>query len=232
MAIILQALSDPPLGFVAIPIQHIDQAGDPADERVLVTGQRAIGICHLPEHLDDADAFLLGEIVDHHLREMEKISCPDCACFRDLDEMGDLAGLQAEAPRQGGLGELMFDKIKGLEFDFVGGLEIGAIPVVSSVCMKSWPELPIYGFFVRDAAKDHGTKKLIDGHIREGATVIIVDDVTTKGNSAMKAVTAVRNLGCKVLRAISIVDRQEGATKRFAAEGIQFESIFTTKDFD
>ena len=130
------------------------------------------------------------------------------------------------------VGELMFDKIKGLEFDFVGGLEIGAIPVVSSICMKSWPELPIYGFFVRDAAKDHGTKKLIDGHIREGATVIIVDDVTTKGSSAMKAVTAVRSLGCKVLRAISIVDRQEGATKRFAAEGIQFESIFTTKDFD
>lgn len=130
------------------------------------------------------------------------------------------------------IGELMFDKIRNRQFNFIGGLEIGAIPVVSSVCIKSWPTLPIYGFFVRDAAKDHGTKKLIDGHIREGATVIIVDDVTTKGNSAMKAVNAVRNRGCKVAGVISIVDRQGGATKRFAAEGIQFESIFTTKDFD
>ena len=130
------------------------------------------------------------------------------------------------------VGELMFNKVRDLKFDFIGGLEIGAIPVVAAVCIKSWPELPIRGFFVRDAAKDHGTKKLIDGHIWDDATVIIVDDVTTKGNSAMKAVTAARGRGCRVLKVISIVDRLEGATARFAEEGIPFESIFTTKHFD
>jgi orotate phosphoribosyltransferase len=130
------------------------------------------------------------------------------------------------------IGELMFDKIRDLKFDFIGGLEIGAIPVVAAICIASWPKLPIRGFFVRDAAKDHGTKKLIDGHIQDGATVIIVDDVTTQGNSAMKAVNAARQRGCRVLKAISIVDRQEGATARFAKEGIEFESIFKTKDFD
>jgi len=59
-----------------------------------------------------------------------------------------------------------------------------------------------------------------------------MDDVTTKGDSAMKAVTAVRNRGCGVLRVISIVDREEGATERFAKEGIPFESLFKTRDFD
>lgn len=130
------------------------------------------------------------------------------------------------------VGDLMLEKIRGLKFDFIGGIEIGAIPVVVAVCVKSYPDFPTRGFFVRDTAKDHGTKKLIDGHIKDGATVIIVDDVTTKGDSAMKAVTAARSRACKVLKVISIVDRQEGATKRFAAEDIEFESIFTTKDFE
>src|SRR5947208_13233541 len=61
------------------------------------------------------------------------------------------------------VGELMFDKVRDLTFDFIGGLEIGAIPVVAAVCIKSWSALPIRGFFVRDTAKDHGTKKRIDG---------------------------------------------------------------------
>jgi orotate phosphoribosyltransferase len=130
------------------------------------------------------------------------------------------------------VGDLMLEKLRDLKFDFVGGIEIGAIPVVVAICVKSHDDFPVRGFFVRDKAKDHGTKKLIDGHIKNGGTVIIVDDVTTKGDSAMKAVNAVRDCGCKVLRVISIVDREEGATKRFAAEGIQFESIFKTKDFD
>ena len=130
------------------------------------------------------------------------------------------------------VGELLLEQVRDLKFDFIGGIETGAIPVVCALCVKSFPEFPIRGFFVRDTAKDHGTKKIIDGHIEDGATVIIMDDVTTKGDSAMKAVTAVRNRGCGVLRVISIVDREEGATERFAKEGIPFESLFKTRDFD
>jgi len=130
------------------------------------------------------------------------------------------------------VGELLLEKIRDLKFDFVGGIETGAIPVVCAVCVKSFPDFPIRGFFVRDTAKDHGTKKLIDGHIVDEATVIIMDDVTTKGDSAMKAVNAVRNRGCKILKVVSIVDREEGATERFAKEGIPFESLFKTRDFD
>jgi orotate phosphoribosyltransferase len=90
---------------------------------------------------------------------------------------------------------------------------------------------PIKGFFVRDEAKDHGTKKLIDGYIEDGASVIIVDDVTTKGESALKAVRAVQARECRVVCVVSLVDRLEGARETFEHEGITFRSIFTTEDF-
>jgi hypothetical protein len=102
-----QTLPRPPLGFAAIPIRHIDQTGDPADQRILVAGQGTIRICHLPEHLDDADAFLLGEVIDHYLGEMKKIGRLDCTCFRDLDEMGRLAVVQTEAPYQRALNDAL-----------------------------------------------------------------------------------------------------------------------------
>jgi orotate phosphoribosyltransferase len=130
------------------------------------------------------------------------------------------------------VGYLLVERIKHLNFDFIGGIETGAIPVVTALCVKSWPDRHLRGFFVRDIAKNHGTRKLIEGHIKDGSSVIIIDDVTTKGNSAMKAVAAVRSRDCKIVRILSIVDRDEGATERFANEGIKFESIFKTRDFD
>lgn len=128
--------------------------------------------------------------------------------------------------------DLLFARLRDTDFQFLGGLETGAIPIVTAISMRSWPERPINSFFVRDRAKDHGTRDLIDGFIEDGARVIIVDDVTTKGNSAMKAVQAVRNRHCVVVKVISIVDRLEGAYTNFEREGIPFEPLFTTRDFD
>ncbi len=128
--------------------------------------------------------------------------------------------------------DVLFDYLRPLEFQYLGGLATGAIAVMVAVCMRSWPERPIRGFFVRDEAKNHGTKKLIDGFIEDGARVIIVDDVTTKGASAMKAVRAVRARNCQIVRVVSLVDRLEGAGENFAREGIQFDAIFNTRHFD
>lgn len=128
--------------------------------------------------------------------------------------------------------DVLIDHLQPLEFKYIGGLATGAIAVMVAVCMRSWGERDIKGFFVRDTAKDHGTKKLIDGFITDGAPVIIVDDVTTKGDSAMKAVRAVQERGCKIVRVISLVDRLEGATENFAQHGIEFEALYTTRDFD
>jgi orotate phosphoribosyltransferase len=127
--------------------------------------------------------------------------------------------------------DVLFDYLRPLDFQYIGGLATGAIVVMAAVCMKSWPERPIQGFFVRDEAKNHGTKKLIDGFIEDGSSVVIVDDVTTTGDSAMKAVDAVRARGCRVVRVISLVDRLEGAKENFARKGIHFHPIFTTEDF-
>lgn len=129
------------------------------------------------------------------------------------------------------VGEVLFDYLKQFEFQYLGGLATGAIAPMIAVCIRSWPERPIRGFFVRDEAKDHGTKKLIDGYIEDGASVIVVDDVTTKGESAMKAVRALQARDCDVVCVVSLVDRLEGAKEHFERAGIRFESVFTTKDF-
>lgn len=129
------------------------------------------------------------------------------------------------------VGEVLFEYIRQFDFKYLGGLATGAIGPMISVCIRSWPERPIKGFFVRDEAKDHGTRKIIDGYIEDGASVIVVDDVTTKGDSAMKAVRALQARDCKVVCVISLVDRLEGARENFKRAGIRFESIFTTDDF-
>ena len=114
---------------------------------------------------------------------------------------------------------------------FVGGLAVGAVPIVSALVFHSASRVPIRGFYVREEIKNHGTQKLIEGLVERGAEVVILDDVTTKGTSAMKAVDAVRQINCRVMKVITVVDRLEGASETFRREGIDFKPVFTTKDF-
>jgi orotate phosphoribosyltransferase len=136
-------------------------------------------------------------------------------------------------PEGGGLvADLVYDMMAADNARFIGGLAMGAIPIVTAVAIRSWRDHPIQAFYVRDEVKNHGTKELIYGFIKEGVEVVLVDDVTTEGRSAMKAVKAVRELGCKVVKVITIVDRLEGAETNFRREGIPFVPLFTTRDFD
>ena len=102
------ALHDPPPCLSALPIRHINQACNPADQGVLIAGQHAIGIGHLPQHLDDANTFFGAEILDHNLGEMKQVCRLDCTLFRCLDEAGYLAPLQAEAQCQRALDDALF----------------------------------------------------------------------------------------------------------------------------
>jgi len=87
------------------------------------------------------------------------------------------------------------------------------------------------GFWVRDKTKTHGTKKLIEGALRPGMRVAIVDDVFTKGSSALKAAQAAREAGCTVAVVLALVDRLAGARDLFQAEGIEkYEAVFTIRD--
>jgi orotate phosphoribosyltransferase len=130
------------------------------------------------------------------------------------------------------IGEAVLDRIGGTPVDAVGGLVMGAVPIVSVVCAKSFERgRPLQGFFVRKEAKDHGTAKLIDGNLSEGARVAILEDVTTTGGSALRAAQAVRAFGANVLLVISIVDRLEGAAAAFRAHDLPFAAVFTRDDF-
>lgn len=130
------------------------------------------------------------------------------------------------------LADLLFARIKDEDVDCIGGMETGAIPIVATLSMRSWPEKPIKGFFVRKEVKGHGTDQRIDGLLEDGSRVILLEDVTTTGGSAMQVVEQTRQLGCTVVKVIAVVDRLEGAAENLQASGIKFESLFTRRDFN
>jgi len=129
------------------------------------------------------------------------------------------------------LADLLFDMIKTEKVDCVGGMETGAIPIVASLCLRSWPEKPIKGFFIRKEAKGHGTDQRVDGLLDRGSRVILFEDVTTTGSSVMRAVDQTRQFQCTILKVITVVDRLEGAEENFRQAGITFEALFTRRDF-
>jgi orotate phosphoribosyltransferase len=112
----------------------------------------------------------------------------------------------------------------------IGGLELGAVPITILVSARSWSDRPIDGFVVRKEKKGHGTDNKIDGNFKPNSTVVLFDDVTTKGGSVMQAVHAVREQGATVKKVITVVDRLEGAAENLAREGITLVPIFTAKD--
>ena len=131
------------------------------------------------------------------------------------------------------IADLILDALAGEDVDFIGGLEVGAVPIVACVSQRSFQVgRPIPAFYVRKKTKEHGTRRAIEGQIREGGRVVIVDDVTTSGGSSLKAVEAAREFGCTVVKVITVVDRLEGAAEAFAANGCEFIALLTADEFD
>jgi orotate phosphoribosyltransferase len=134
------------------------------------------------------------------------------------------------------IGMLILDALKGSQVTYIGGLEIGAVPLATAVAAMSHAAgHPLGAFFVRKQAKEHGARKLIEGlapgETLEGKRVAILEDVTTTGGSSMKAIEAVRADGAIVDRVIVVVDRLEGAAENFRAVGIPFAALLTASDF-
>ena len=122
------------------------------------------------------------------------------------------------------IGAALAEKAAELGGELVGGLEMGAVPLVAATAaMSAVAGQPVGAIFVRKAAKEHGTQSLIEG-LAEGESlagrrVVVVEDVTTTGGSALKAVAALRAAGATVEHVVTVVDREEGATEAFAAAG-------------
>ncbi len=133
------------------------------------------------------------------------------------------------------IGLLILDKIEPMQVSLVGGLEMGAVPLATAVAAVSAAKGdPVSAFFVRKQVKDHGTQSLIEGLAKEETMqqrrVVILEDVTTTGGSAIKAVETVRAEGGEVVAVITVLDRQEGADAAFKKAGVAFHSLMTKDD--
>jgi orotate phosphoribosyltransferase len=131
-------------------------------------------------------------------------------------------------------GELCWDALRATEITAVGGLTLGADPLVCAVSAAAWSEdRRITGFFIRKEAKKHGLQQWVEGpFIEEGTPVAVVDDVLTSGGSLATAIEKSRQAGGVVVAAIVVIDREEGG--REAVEGLldgaPLHALFTANE--
>ncbi len=130
------------------------------------------------------------------------------------------------------IGELIFDRFKDNDFSAVGGLSFGAYPVaiaVSDAAYRNGRELK--AFVIRKEAKGHGLKRHIEGDIKKGERVLIVEDVVTSGGSTIDAIRKAMEAELQVSHVVAIVDREEsGGRGSIEAERVKFSSLITLTD--
>jgi len=108
----------------------------------------------------------------------------------------------------------------------VGGMELGAVPISTAVCLVAAMEKTAFrNIIVRKAPKGHGTQKMVEGALQPGMKVAVVEDVVSTGGSSLKAVQILREAGAQVAGIISVVDRLMGGEKLFEQEGIQYRYL-------
>lgn len=131
------------------------------------------------------------------------------------------------------IGEVLYQHTRDADIGAIGGLQVGAIPLVTAAVIAYQRHgHPIEGFWVREKPKDHGTRKLIEGGLKPGTRVAIIDDVFTKGGSALKAAQAAREFGCEVALVLALVDRLQGARALFREHGLaDYRRVFTIRQF-
>lgn len=126
------------------------------------------------------------------------------------------------------IGNIIFDLIKDLNVKGIGGLTLGADPVAYAVSYTSYlKEAHIETFIVRKAPKSHGTMAWIEGNVKKGDEVVIVDDVITTGKSTIEAINRVKEEGLDIVKVIAFIDRQEGGREAIEALGYKLDVIIT-----
>jgi orotate phosphoribosyltransferase len=129
-------------------------------------------------------------------------------------------------------GRLLYELIKreGLNIGAVGGMTLGADPLVTAVSIVSYLEgSPLPAFIVRKEPKSHGTENYIEGrkNLAEGTSVALLEDVVTTGGTLLQVIERVKAQGFNVGLVATVVDRQEGGSEALAAEGFTLLSVFT-----
>lgn len=132
-------------------------------------------------------------------------------------------------------GRLMLAAARALgPFDAVAGVELGGCPLASAAALTSHLDGDARdAVYVRKDAKDHGSKRLVEGDTRlaPGAKLVILEDVTTTGGSTLKAVAKLRDAGYVVDGVVTLVDRLEGGREAIEAAGLKLAAIYTRLDF-
>ncbi len=129
------------------------------------------------------------------------------------------------------IAQLFVPLLREAGVEAVGGLTLGADPIIGAVIAVARAQgLPLQGFIVRKEAKGHGTGQRIEGPFKPGLRVAIVDDVITKGGSALNAFEAAREAGADVRLVACVVDRGAGGAEEFAARGVTFRAIYSIRE--
>jgi orotate phosphoribosyltransferase len=132
------------------------------------------------------------------------------------------------------IGNLLYDILENLHVDAVGGMTLGADPIISSIIYRS-AEVgrPLSGFIVRKEAKGHGAAKQIEGHIAPWMRVVLVEDVVTTGGSTLRAIEAIQKAypTVQIVQVLSIIDRNAGGKEAFSRLQIPFQSLFDVQSF-
>lgn len=129
------------------------------------------------------------------------------------------------------VGHLVFDAIKVLKPDGIGGLTFGADPVaVATAFVSELKANPMNAFSIRKTQKDHGIVRWIEGDLIPGQRVVIIDDVVTTGGSTIQAIKRARSEGLEVIKAVVLVDRQEGGLENIREHVTDVTAIITRDD--
>ncbi|PKN10514.1 MAG: orotate phosphoribosyltransferase [Deltaproteobacteria bacterium HGW-Deltaproteobacteria-7] len=126
------------------------------------------------------------------------------------------------------IGEIIFDMIKDAPITAAGGLTLGADPIAAALAVISWQlGKPVKSFIVRKDVKDHGTKSAIEGNVKSGERVVIIDDVITTGGSTITAIEHARKAGLIIDRVITLIDREEGGRENILRYVDHVQSVLT-----
>ncbi|KPJ59332.1 MAG: orotate phosphoribosyltransferase [Deltaproteobacteria bacterium DG_8] len=133
-------------------------------------------------------------------------------------------------------GKLLYQKIRNssVPVEAVGGMTLGADPIVTSIAIVSFLEgNPLPAFIIRKEPKKHGTCKWIEGkaNLPPQAKVAIVEDVVTTGRTTLQAISRAEEEGLQVIQVLALIDREEGGSQHLSQRGYKLESIFSHSDF-
>lgn len=131
----------------------------------------------------------------------------------------------------GTLVSILFLRMLKENISAVGGLSIGADPIASGISQIGYlTGKKITAFYIRKEPKKHGTSKWVEGPVRSGEKVAILEDVVTTGGSSLKAIEKITEFGCMVEQVIAVVDRNEGGREVFKERGLDYKYLFDIKD--